>query len=265
MPVVTLTTDFGTGSSYVAQMKGVLLSLCRETPTIVDLSHEIPPQDVFAGAMFLGDACPRFPPKTLHIAVIDPGVGTSRRIVYAELGEQKFIGPDNGLFSLVAKSLVPKLIVSIENEKFWLPERSQTFHGRDIMAPVAAAVMNKVDPREFGPRVERLELNRSWPECETKGCYQVSGEVVHVDSFGNLITNIPVGALLDEFDQPSVADVQIRSEIIRGLSKTYGDAPSGSLIALIDSGGRLEIAVVNESAAELLQAGRGEKVVVRTE
>lgn len=265
MNILTLTTDFGRDSSYVAQMKGVLLSLCNQPPLIVDVSHSVPPQDVFAGAFLLEDVCHRFPPGTLHLAVVDPGVGTSRKIVYAELGEQKFIGPDNGLLSLTASLLGIRRIISLENKELWLKDRSATFHGRDIMTPVAAAVLNGTDPIQFGPLLERLVEIPS-PKVESLRDGSLRGEVIHVDSFGNLITNISESDLRDDEYEILPATVRIADVVIEGLSKTYGQSPPGSLIALIaliGSGGRLEIAVVNGNAAERLKVGRGETVEVR--
>src|SRR5262245_59451134 len=133
-PLITLTTDFGVGSPYVAQIKGVILSICREID-LVDISHSVSPQSIREGAVVLADATPRFPAGTIHVAVVDPGVGTSRRIVYAEIGPQRYIAPDNGLLSLLAQRDQPRLIVALENSNYWLSERSLTFHGRDIMAP----------------------------------------------------------------------------------------------------------------------------------
>src|SRR4051794_1322094 len=144
LPPVTLTTDFGLSSPYVAQMKGVLLSLCSEV-RLVDITHGIHPQDVAEGAIVLADVTLLFPPGTIHIAVIDPGVGTSRRLLYAELGEQKYLLPDNGLLTLLAEHGPPRQLIAIENRAFWRPEVSATFHGRDILAPVAAHLALGID------------------------------------------------------------------------------------------------------------------------
>src|SRR5437762_10863778 len=127
--IITLTTDFGVSSPYVAQMKGVILSICRDVE-LVDISHAVGPQNIREGAVVLADVTPRFPQGTIHVAVVDPGVGTSRRIVYAEIGGQRYVAPDNGLLSLLALRQQPKTIVSIENREYWLPESSNTFQGR---------------------------------------------------------------------------------------------------------------------------------------
>lgn len=128
-PLITLTTDFGSGSPYVAQMKGVILSLCREVD-LVDISHAIGPQNIREGAVVLADATPRFPPGTIHVAVVDPGVGTSRRLLYAEIGQQRYLAPDNGLLSLLATQQRPQRIRALENDSLWLSSASHTFHGR---------------------------------------------------------------------------------------------------------------------------------------
>jgi S-adenosyl-L-methionine hydrolase (adenosine-forming) len=136
-PLITLTTDFGQGSPYVAQLKGAILTGCREVD-LVDVSHAIGPQSIREGAVVLADATPRFPPATIHVAVVDPGVGTQRRLVYAEIGEQRYLTPDNGLLTLLARRTPPSRIVALETRRYWATEPSSTFHGRDNLAPVAA-------------------------------------------------------------------------------------------------------------------------------
>src|SRR5437762_1245299 len=162
--IITLTTDFGVSSPYVAQMKGVILSICRDVE-LVDISHAVGPQNIREGAVVLADATPRFPAGTVHVAVVDPGVGTARRIVYAEIGEQRYVAPDNGLLSRLARSERPRRMVALENADYWLPQMSQTFHGRDIMAPAAAHVAGGVDPRNLGP-VRDSMLMLDWPEAK---------------------------------------------------------------------------------------------------
>ncbi len=242
----------------MAQMKGVLLSLCRTMPMIVDISHSVPPQDVFAGGMILRDVCRFFPPQTLHVAVVDPGVGTVRRIIYAEYGEQRFIAPDNGLLSLLPHDLPLQRLVVLENRQFWRTVVSSTFHGRDIMAPVAAELFNGVDPTTLGSGSDSLQVQLPWPAIE-RIANTIRGEVVYVDSFGNLITNITLAELPPTYTKMVV---EIRGRRICGIRETYGSAEPGEIISLGDSGGRLEIAVVNGNAAESLQVCREEPVVV---
>src|SRR5437762_7815041 len=186
-PIITLTSDFGYGSSYVAQMKGIVLSLCRDVE-LMDISHAIMPQNVREGAVVLADAAPRFPHGTIHVAVVDPGVGTSRRMIYAEIGGQRYIAPDNGLLSLLALSLQPRSIISIENREYWLPDSTSTFQGRDIMAPVAAHLARDLEPQKLGPALASIEMLH-WPQA-TKSGGGLTGVVIYVDSFGNLITNL---------------------------------------------------------------------------
>src|SRR3972149_2346849 len=197
--IITLTTDFGEGSRYVAAMKGVILSL-NPAAGIIDLSHRVPHQDIRAGAIALAEAAPFFPPHTIHVAVVDPGVGTERRIGYARIGGQQFIAPDNGLLSRLAAAEPPSKIVCLDEPRFWLPRVSNTFHGRDIMPPVAARLSLGLAPDELGRPLEAL-VPLAWPEAE-KVANRITGEVIEVDSFGNLVTNISremlAGAPTDE-------------------------------------------------------------------
>ena len=257
-PLITLTTDFGASSPYVAQLKGVILSLCREAE-LIDVTHVIGPQNVREGAVVLCDVTPRFPGGTIHVAVVDPGVGTSRRLIYVEIGPQRYLTPDNGLLSLIARREPPRRVIALENPRLWLPQPSQTFHGRDILAPVAARLASGLDPAELGPRVDRLEL-LDCPQPRKVGSRLV-GEVLYVDSFGNLITNIcredvtPLG-------EPSRMVVACGGEPIAGILPTYGSALPGELLALYDSQDRLEIAQAQGSAARTLRVLAGEPVVV---
>jgi S-adenosylmethionine hydrolase len=257
-PLITLTTDFGAGSPYVAQMKGVILSLTREVD-LVDLSHAIGPQNVREGAVVLADVAPRFPPGSIHLAVVDPGVGTDRQLVYAEIGPQRYLAPDNGLLSLLASREQPARIVALERRSYWLPGTSHTFHGRDILAPVAAHLARGVEPAELGPSCERLVV-LDWPQPQVMASH-ITGEVLYVDSFGNLITNITRNQATALGPLASVA-VRCGGRATRGVILTYGVAKGGELIALFDSQGRLEIAVVQGNAAHELQVRAGAPVIV---
>ena len=256
--IITFTTDFGVSSPYVAQMKGVILSICRDVE-LIDISHAIGPQNIREAAVVLADATPRFPAGTIHVAVVDPGVGTSRRIVYAEIGEQRYIAPDNGLLSRLAAANRPNLVVTLENEKHWLPQRSHTFHGRDIMAPVAAHLAAGLDPRKLGAaRNDIVMLDWPAPQRSMSG---VSGQVLMIDSFGNLISNIS-DEDIDVIGSPASLEVDCGGRKIRGIVPTYAAALNGEIVALIDSQGRLEIAKVGGSAASELKIQVGEAVVV---
>jgi S-adenosylmethionine hydrolase len=260
-PLITLTTDFGAGSPYMAQMKGVILSVARDVD-LVDISHAIKPQNVREGAVVLADSTPRFPPGTIHIAVIDPGVGTGRRVVYAELGQQRYIAPDNGLLSLLAIQEGPKAlgrIVSLENRQYWLPRPSHTFHGRDIMSPVAAHLALGVDPGQFGPARDELVM-LEWSQVH-RSAHRIVGEVMYIDSFGNLITNIDREDLA-ALGNPASLTIDLGDQKIHGLVRTYGAAMGGEVVGLFDAQGRLEVAVVEGNAAVTLQKNAGDMVVV---
>jgi S-adenosyl-L-methionine hydrolase (adenosine-forming) len=257
-PIITLTTDFGTDSPYVAQMKGVILSINREIE-IVDITHQVPPQDVRRAALVLAEVAPRFPRGSLHICVVDPGVGTDREIVFVQIGTQFFIAPDNGVLSRLLRHGLPRHAVKLRNQTIWLHPVSDTFHGRDIMAPVAACFVSGAHPELFGPPIERLQT-LDWPEPQIEG-RQVRGCVLYVDSFGNLITNID-RQQVEQLSGRREMSISCARRTIRGIVRTYGRAAAGSLVALIGSNGLLEIAVVQGNAARQLGAESGQEVVL---
>ena len=258
MSLITLTTDFGTGSPYVAAMKGVILSI-DPAATVVDLTHAVRPQAVRHGAIVLDDVTERFPPGTIHLAVVDPGVGTDRAIVYAEIGRQRYVAPDNGLLSRVARRTRPERIVRLTDPEYWLPEVSPTFHGRDIMAPVAARLGLGLDPGRLGPPLEKL-VDLDWPQPQLAPG-RITGEVLVVDSFGNLVTNIDAG-MLRRVPPDRPLRVAVDEREVEGICSTYGEQPSGTLIALVGSTGRLELAVVNDNAAAMFGVQVGAPVSV---
>jgi S-adenosyl-L-methionine hydrolase (adenosine-forming) len=256
--LITLTTDFGVSNPYVAQMKGVILSIAPEAE-IVDITHAVAPQGVLEGAVVLDDVCRRFPPGTIHVAVVDPGVGTARRSLYAEIAGQRYLCPDNGLLTLVLRRSPADRLVELQNRDYFLPEVSSTFHGRDVFAPVAAHLALGLAPELLGWPLSNpvlLEL----PQSELSND-QIRGEVLLVDSFGNAITNIERG-VLEQLGRLDRLEVRIGSVCIGPVRRTYGDSPSGELIALLDSQGRLEVAVVNGSAAQVLGLQPGMPVEV---
>lgn len=250
--IITLTTDFGTASPYVAAMKGVILSRCPDVQ-LVDLSHAIPAQDVQHGAYFLRDALPWFPPDTIHLAVIDPGVGTGRKALCFQFEQYMLLCPDNGLVTHLPK---PIQVRELNQREYWLQEVSSTFHGRDIFAPCAAALAQGVPLASLGSEVNAW---KTLPvKAVKKNTHIILGEIVFIDHFGNLITNIAAT------DLPSrTIEVITGSRVISGMKKTYGEAMPGDLIALASSAGYLEIAVVNGNAAELLNAGIGTPVEIK--
>ena len=252
--VVTLTTDFGTGSGYVAEMKGRLLH--AHTPfALVDIAHDLPPQDIRAAAWLVGQACLAFPAGSLHIVVVDPGVGTSRRLVWARIADQEFLCPDNGVLSrlLSASPASASRVLTV------VDAAAATFHGRDVLAPAAVALLDGVTPESLGPPAGPLAI-LPWPEPRETTAGLV-GEVIHVDTFGTLITNLPA----DLWPRLVVAGrLRVGDHEITTLVRTYGDAPPGTLVALVGSQGFIEAAVVQGSAAGRLAAGVGTSVAMPT-
>jgi len=256
--IVTLTTDFGIEGPYVAAVKGVILSRAPGVQ-IVDVTHRIAPQNILEGAFVLAEVVEVFPPGTVHLAVVDPGVGTDRRLLAISVAEQWFVLPDNGLISAVARGRRPSSIWEISNPAICRSEISNTFHGRDILAPAAAHLLLGRDPAELGPARTSFISHRNFEATQSES--GVTGEVVFRDAFGNLITNIAVRQLSDL--PPENWTVEIADTPIKGLVRTYGDRPTGTLIALIGSGGWLEVAVVNGDAARQLTVGPGTTVWVK--
>jgi S-adenosylmethionine hydrolase len=256
--VITLTTDFGAAAPYVAALKGVILTINPRVP-IVDLTHSIPPQDVRHAAFYLATSIPFFPPSALHVVVVDPGVGTDRKLLLVEVGERKLLAPDNGCWTLLEREGGPKPIVrSLTEERFWRQPVSATFHGRDILAPVAAHLTLGEPPSNFGPVMtswQHLELPK--PHSADGGC---TGEVIFIDDFGNLITNIPSRLLGGTVRRLRVGRRVLRSGFQQ--VRTYGEAASGSLVLLESSIGMLEIAVVNGNASRDLSQEVGAPVAV---
>ena len=254
MPVVTLLTDFGARDAYVGMMKGVIVARCPQE-SLVDLTHEVAPGDVAAAAYLLSTAWRYFPTATVHLAVVDPGVGGDRKALVAEAGGQFFVGPDNGLFTQVFTDAPPSRVVSIENEAVFLKHVSRTFHGRDIFAPAAAALAAGAAIESLGPAARRWQsLSGAAPWRSRDGT--LIGQVIHADRFGNLITN------LRDRDLPVRPAIRIGGRELAGLAATYESVPAGELLALIGSSGRLEISVNRGSAAEMLGVGPGTQVAV---
>ncbi|MGO9108645.1 MAG: S-adenosyl-l-methionine hydroxide adenosyltransferase family protein [Thermoguttaceae bacterium] len=261
MSIITLTTDFGTGSPYVATMKGVILSI-NPVATIIDISHAIAAQDIARGALVLEDTTPWFPDDTIHVAVVDPGVGTQRSILYARIGSQQYIAPDNGLLGGLMARTAPSVVLRLTEQEYWLPKVSCTFHGRDIMAPVAARLSLGLDPRRLGPAAGRLDqLDLPLPEVVEE---KIRGEIISIDSFGNLITNIPYDLLAGKRNDNRVCIVCGIYETF-GIYHTYGEQAPGMLVALIGSSGRLELAIVGDNAAARLGVSTGTQVIVAWE
>lgn len=255
--IITLTTDFGADDSYVAQMKGVILAINSQVH-LVDVTHAIPPQDVSRAAFALVDIAGVFPAGSLHVAVVDPGVGSSRALLGAEAGDQRFLAPDNGLLAPLFRSFPPTRIHRLAESRFWRSSVSPTFHGRDILAPVAAHWSLGADLAEFGPRVDASQivgLERREPQRVGDA---LVGRVEWADSFGNLISNIDASDLA--IGDRSLLSISIANRRIVGLCDCYSDQPAGTLLALVGSSGRLEISVNGGSAAEVLRAGADHEI-----
>lgn len=264
-PIITLTTDFGEDSAYAAAVKGSVLSICPEVQ-LVDLSHSIPPQDVLHAAFFLSEAVPWFPAGTIHVVVVDPGVGTSRRLLYVEWpdssGErqpaaegQRLLVPDNGVCTLLWRRQPALRILQISNQRYFRSVVSNTFHGRDILAPVAGHLANGLDPSQLGEPVADPVL-LPFPQPHREG-QRIRCQVVFVDHFGNLLTNLH----RDDCPNCGVTEVEVLGIRPRWV-RTYGEASPGETVALWSSGGWLEIAVVQGHAAHRLNLGRGVPVLV---
>lgn len=247
--IITLLTDFGTSDGYVGAMKGVILGI-NPNSTIVDITHDVHPQDIHQAAYLLDTVHPYFPDDTIHIVVVDPGVGTERQSVILKTPRAIFVAPDNGVLSHVIDEKVEA--IAITNPDFWLEHVSTTFHGRDIFAPVAAHLSLGIPISEFGKATSSL-VTFPWIQPTTEENGTVVGQVIHIDRFGNLITN------LKRADLPNTDFfIEVKRHFIHKLSSSY--AEGDELLALIGSNGYLEIGVKNGSAAMSLAAECGDRV-----
>jgi S-adenosylmethionine hydrolase len=260
MNIVTLITDFGLKDGNVGVMKGVIWGIAPQAQ-ISDLSHLIAPQNVREAALILLRSAPYFPQGTVHVVVVDPGVGTARRPVAARLGDQYFVGPDNGVISMWlerVESLGEAVqFVHLDRPEFWLPQVSHVFHGRDIFAPVGGHLAAGVSLERLGsPIADPLRLDLPIP---VRGADGWRGEVIHLDHFGNISTNIRQ----EHLERDQVATVRLCGVNINGMVHTFGERSPGELIALFGSTGNLIVSVVNGSAAQRLGAKVGDPVEVR--
>lgn len=261
--VVTLLTDFGTSDYFVGAVKGVILN-GNPNARIVDVTHEIPPQDVEAAAFTLLAAHSSFPKGTVHLAVVDPGVGSSRRPIVIQVHDQFFVGPDNGIFSYVCETDAGSSakVFEITNKKFFRQPLSATFHGRDIFAPVAAALAKGIEPEKLGtPITDFIRLPRLKPLTTRDGL--IKARIIHIDRFGNCITNITSTELTDDLIEAG-ATLKINGKTVKSFRRFFAEVGAGreKLFGIWGSAGFLEIAVVNGSAAKFLKAKRGDAVVV---
>lgn len=259
MPLITLLTDFGTADYFVAAVKGVILSANPEA-RIVDITHDIPPHDIESAAFTLLAAHSTFPPGTIHVAVVDPGVGSERRPLLINVNDQFFVGPDNGVFSYVCDGGAPDAF-QLTNEKYWRHPVSATFHGRDIFGPVAAALSLGAKPGDLGTRT--TDFVRLAPLCPLVSDSKLEARIIHIDRFGNCVTNLTQDDLTAEMIAAG-ASLRINGKLVKSFRRYFAEATDSGekLFAIWGSAGFLEIAATNQSAAKLLKAQRGDAVLV---
>ncbi|MEM3703011.1 MAG: SAM-dependent chlorinase/fluorinase [Candidatus Bathyarchaeia archaeon] len=258
-PIITLTTDFGLADPYVAEMKAVILKINPDAK-IVDISHQIEKFNIRMGAYVLAAAASYFPEGTIHVAVVDPGVGTKRKPIVVETENGFFIGPDNGVLALAANRQGIKHVYEITNSKFMMPKISATFHGRDIFAPAAAFLSKGVLPSEFGCEIRKIVMPR-FAKIVWKG-NMLTGEVIHVDSFGNIVTNFTWKELEWACAKGTVKIKLKESELSLKLCKAYAEVKSQMPLAIMGSHDFLEISVNRGNAAETFKIKPGDKVTL---
>jgi S-adenosylmethionine hydrolase len=259
--IITLLTDFGTADYFVAAVKGVILA-SNPDARIVDITHEVPPQDIEAGAFTLLGAYSAFPPGTIHLVVVDPGVGSSRRSIAISTREYIFVGPDNGVFSYVCeRSAAPPQIFNLTNTKYFRHPVSPTFNGRDVFAPVAAALSTGIKPRELGQRIEGWVKLKPL-EIEDSSSGEIIGRIIHVDHFGNCVTNITPAELTPELIAAG-AKLRLERKVVKSFRNYFAEdtRSKDKVFAIWGGAGFLEIVVAGGSAANVLNARRGDPVV----
>jgi S-adenosylmethionine hydrolase len=252
--IIALLTDFGVRDYFVGAMKGAILSINADAK-IVDITHEVPPQDVKTAAFTLQACYANFPEKTIFVAVVDPGVGSNRKAILVETEKYFFIAPDNGLLSFVFDARAS--IFELTNKKYFAENISRTFHGRDVFAPVAAHLSNGVKPNEFGKQTKDF-IRFEAPAPRKVSADKIEAEIIHVDRFGNLITNLKAEDLPENFS------VEINGKKIDKQQNFYAEAEPGELFMIWGSAGFLEIAAAQNSAAEILDAKAGQGIEVKS-
>jgi S-adenosylmethionine hydrolase len=256
-PLLTLTTDYGTSDQLVATLKGVILKI-QPDAQIVDINHSVVPYDVLDGALCIGAAYRYFPSKTVHLVIVDPGVGTERRPILVSANNQYFIAPDNGVLSLIYEREDPIVVRHITSEHYFLRPISATFHGRDVFAPVAAWLAKNWQTEAFGEPITdftRFALPR--PKAQDG---MLRGAVLRVDHFGNLITNFTLEDLPEAMRKPSPAKFSVAGKSVKQFVETFAAGPAGEPVAIVGSTGFLEIAVNKGNAARVLGVGRGAEI-----
>jgi S-adenosylmethionine hydrolase len=256
--IITLITDFGERDEYAGVIKGVILRL-NPSCQIVDVAHQIPSQDITETCFILGNAYPYFPQGTIHVVVVDPGVGSSRRPIVLSADGHIFIGPDNGVFTTVYLKGGEKHTFELTNRKYFLPRISSTFQGRDVFAPVAAHLSLGLDPKELGKEIyDPTTLTDFTPGVSRT---QIRGKVIHIDRFGDLITNISRQVFIS-FTRDKKFAINVAHLVVNRISDAYFEGKEGDLLALFGSSDWLEISVKNGSAKDLLKVEKGEEVTV---
>jgi len=256
--VITLITDFGTRDGYAGIIKGVILKINPQV-RLVDITHEVSPQDIFEAGFILKNSYRYFPNMSIHLVVVDPGVGSRRRAILVETDNHFFIGPDNGVFTFIYEFERIKKIIELTNKRYFLPYISNTFHGRDIFAPAAAYLSKGTSLEDLGEicdDVVRFDIPR--PETE-RGI--IKGVVLHVDRFGNLISNIPE-VLFRELVGKGRYEISIGGEVLEDIKGSYSEVKEGQALAVFGSSGYLEISVRGQNAREKLKLNKGNEVKV---
>jgi hypothetical protein len=257
-PVIAFLTDFGTKDHYAGTMKGVALGICPEA-ACVDITHDIPPHDILAGALELAASYKYFPSGTVFLVVVDPGVGSMRRPIAAESGSYRFVAPDNGVLTLVFREAPPKRVVELTERRYARPTVSRTFEGRDRFAPAAAWLAKGIDLNGLGRVLTSWQL-LTVPE-PVVGERQIVAEVLRVDRFGNLVTNVD-RRMFDRFTEGGGIEIVAGTESVGRVVATYADAAPASVCALFGSAEQLEIAVTGGSASERLGLTRGARITI---
>ncbi|MHA1378162.1 MAG: SAM hydrolase/SAM-dependent halogenase family protein [Candidatus Helarchaeota archaeon] len=261
--VITLLTDFGLADPYVSSMKGVILNICPNAK-IVDISHQIGKFNIREAAFKLAFTAQYFEPNTIHLVVVDPGVGSSRKALIVITKRYLFIGPDNGVLSIAAQKDGIKRIVEITNKKFFRKKVSNTFHGRDVFSPIAAYLARRVAVKRFGPNIKNL-LKLEFPSPVTAN-NKINGEILYIDGFGNIITNIDSAVLKKmSISHKSKIEIQINNEIMNiPICNSYSEVIKGNLLGIIGSSGYLEISANQGNAASLFKASITDKIKIST-
>jgi len=259
-PIISLLTDFGGKDHYVASMKGVILNINPQC-VLVDITHEVRRHDIQEGAFILANTYSYFPKGTIHLSVVDPEVGGMRKPVLLVTQNYFFVGPDNGLFTFIAQREKVKQVVVLTKKQYFLPRISMTFHGRDIFAPVAAYLSLGIRPNAFGYKSSALKKLRYQKPIIKEG--KLLGEIFHIDTFGNLVSNIDEGKLF-QFIKGRPFVIRIGRAVIHGLKKGYWEGEKGEKIALIGSGGFLEISVNKGNAQKVLKVKKGKPITIIT-